>query len=398
MSLFVLIYGAMAQLYLALAVLLTFPGAYLRLTGSHVSHGVEAFLFGLAILGAAFLLSWAAEVAQKDISQALAVAILALIAVLPEYAVDLYFAWKAPHEPAYSHYATANMTGANRLLVGVGWSAVVLLYALRFRKVGVKLEPGHRTEILFLGLATAYSMVIPLKGRLDLFDCVVLLAIFTAYAWRVSKAEAHEPELLGPAKWLGEMPNVQRRVASCLMFAYSGTIIFMSAEPFAESLVAAGKGWGIDEFLLVQWLAPLASEAPEFIIALIWTFRGDAEAGLSALVSSKVNQWTLLIGTIPLVYSISAGKISSMALDEVQVHELWLTAAQSLFAVAILANLSLSWYGALALFVLFASQLVFPDIRMPLSGLYVGLALILFWRDRKHYPALFREGFFGQRR
>ena len=48
-------------------------------------------IFGLAIVGAAFAISWAAETAQLDISAGLAIAILALIAVLPEYAVDFVF-------------------------------------------------------------------------------------------------------------------------------------------------------------------------------------------------------------------------------------------------------------------------------------------------------------------
>ena len=47
-----------------------------------------ALMTGGGIVGAAFLLSWAAEVFQLDVSQALALALLALIAVLPEYAVD----------------------------------------------------------------------------------------------------------------------------------------------------------------------------------------------------------------------------------------------------------------------------------------------------------------------
>ena len=383
----------MARLYLFLAAALTAPGLWLKITGMHVTSGVEASVFGLAILGSAFMLSWAAEVAQKDISQALAVAILALIAVLPEYAVDMVFAWKAARQPEYAHYALANMTGANRLLVGIGWPAVVLLFALRFRKIGVKLEPGHRVEILFMGLATVYALILPWKETLSLVDAFFFLAIFTFYALRISKAETHEPELIGPAAWLGSFTAARRRMAAIGLFLYSGLIIFLSAEPFAEALVLTGKEWGINEFLLVQWLAPLASEAPEFIIALIWTFRGDAEAGLGALVSSKVNQWTLLVGTLPIVYSISSGRIAHLTLDLRQEHELWLTAAQSLFAVAILANLSLSWYGALMLFGLFGIQLVFEDLRVPLAWTYVVLAVLLMWRDRKSYPALFREGF-----
>jgi cation:H+ antiporter len=88
-----------------------------------------AALSGLAILGAAFLLSWAAELVQMDVSQALALAMLALIAVLPEYAVDAVFAFQAGQDPAVAQagYAVANMTGANRLLIGLGWSLLVLI-------------------------------------------------------------------------------------------------------------------------------------------------------------------------------------------------------------------------------------------------------------------------------
>ena len=84
--------------------------------------------------GAAFL-SRAAEVAQMDISQSLALAFLALISISAGYAVDMVFARKAGKELAlplaqqqgYAGLAAANMTGANRLLIGLGWSAVVLI-------------------------------------------------------------------------------------------------------------------------------------------------------------------------------------------------------------------------------------------------------------------------------
>ena len=84
--------------FIAGAMLLTLPSALMRLGAFGTVHKAPPFetvLFGIAILGAAFLVSWAAEVAQLDISKGLAIASLALIAVLPEYAVDLVFSWKA---------------------------------------------------------------------------------------------------------------------------------------------------------------------------------------------------------------------------------------------------------------------------------------------------------------
>ena len=360
------------------------PAAVLRITGVHGTPPVDALVFGAAILGAAFILSWAAEVAQMDISQAAAVAILALICVLPEYAVDLFFAWRAADDPQYAHYAAANMTGANRLLVGLGWPAVFLIFALRFRKKVLHLERSHRTEVLFLGLATAWSFLLPFKKSLSLIDTLVFVTLFGLYAWRVAKTESAEPELVGPSRLIGVLPTRLRRTIVVVMFLISATMILASAERFAEALVQSGKHLGIDEFLLVQWLAPLASEAPEFIVALVWAFRGQVSAGLGALVSSKVNQWTLLIGTLPVAYSINLGTPGALPLDERQQHELFLTASQSLFAVAVLLNLRMSWYGALLLFGLFASQLFVEHIRLQVSVVYLVLAVIVFVRDWGH--------------
>jgi cation:H+ antiporter len=165
------------------------------------------------------------------------------------------------------------------------------------------------------------------------------------------------------------------------MMGFAAVMILLSAERFAESLISTGEALGVNKFLLVQWVAPLASEAPEFIVALLWAFRGDAAAGLGALVSSKVNQWTLLIGTLPIAYSINLGKRGALELDLRQQHELLLTACQSLFAVAVLANLRLSWYGALLLFSLFAAQLFVEHIRVQMSVVYLALAVLVFTRD-----------------
>src|SRR5436190_20050837 len=114
-------------LFIIGAVLMTLPGVFLRVTGAHLDPLLAALLFGLAVVGASFLLSWAAEVAQHDIPQALALTILALIAVMPEYAVDMYLAFQAGRDPTskYGVLALANMTGANRLLIGLAWPMVV---------------------------------------------------------------------------------------------------------------------------------------------------------------------------------------------------------------------------------------------------------------------------------
>jgi cation:H+ antiporter len=373
--------------WLGSSMLLCVQWIFVHFAGLHLPPHFQALTSGVAIFGAAFALSWAAELSQKDIPQALAIALLALIAVLPEYAVDMYFAWTAGKDPSYAAFATANMTGANRLLIGVGWAAVVFTYWFTTRKRAVRLEPGHKIEIFYLGLATLYSFLIPLKGQLDLSDATALILVFIFYMRAAAKADHVEPELEGPAAMIEDWGTAARRAMTIIFFLLSGFTIFIAAEPFAEALLATGREYDIEEFVLVQWLAPLASESPEFIVAILFALKAQPGISMGALLSSKVNQWTLLIGMIPVAYTISAGQIAGMQMDPRQVEEMFLTAAQSIFAVAVLANLSFSVLEAVMIFVLFSTQLLFPDpqFRFYYSFLYIILAvgLVLFKKDAR---------------
>lgn len=385
-------------LLILLAVAVTFPALFVRLSGTHAHPGLSAALSGVAILGGAFLLTWAAEVAEMDIAQGLALAVLALVAVLPEYAVDLYFAWEAAKDPQYTSYATANMTGANRLLIGIAWPLIVVLYWFKTRKTEVVLNKERSIELVFLSLATIYSFIIPLKGTISLLDFVVLAGLFAGYVYRISQAEAHEPELMGPAALIGSFSPTIRRTWVAGLFLFAAAVILASAEPFAEALIHTGETFGIDKFLLVQWLAPLASEAPEIIIACILTLKGNAQAGMGAMVSSKVNQWTLLVGTLPLVYSLSLGEPGALHLDERQVEEILLTSAQSLFAIAVLANLNLSLWESAGLFFPFILQLFFPDtqVRYFFSVFYLVIAAIMIFKRRHDLRGFLHAGLFGK--
>ena len=383
-------------LWLVSVVLVALQWSVVHFSALHLAPEWQALSAGVAIFGAAFLLSWAAELAQLDIPQTLALAFLALIAVLPEYAVDMYFAWNAGKDPQYTQYAMANMTGANRLLIGVGWACVVFTYWMKTGARSFQLEPDHKIEVLYLGVATVYSFIIPFKGQLDITDAVVMIAIFVLYIRAASRAAHVEPELGGPAEMIAEWGQAPRRAVTIVLFLFSAFTIFIAAEPFAEGLLETGRDFGIEEFILVQWLAPLASESPEFIVAILFALKANPGASIGTLLSSKVNQWTLLVGMLPLVYMFSAGRFMPMYMDERQTEEILLTAAQSLFAVAVLANLSFSLAEAAMIFFLFFTQLLIPDprFRMYYSFLYILLAVGLFVfnrQSRRSFLTLLRD-------
>lgn len=413
------------------------PALVFRLGGIHPGTEAEVAIFGLGILSAAFLISTGAEAAQHDIPAALSVAVIALIAVLPEYAVDLLLAFEAASdipgvncgpsvgEACKSGLALANMTGANRLLLGVGWATVIFLFAwkaggprrlvttavrsswrgLRRQSADpdepeLSLPGGVGLDIGILAVATVYSFLIVVKGRIAIEDTIILGLLFLWYVIRLTRSPVHEPELEGPAAAIGGLPTLPRRIVVTFVIAYSAIVIGLSAEPFVHGLEQVGRDIGIGEFFVIQWIAPLASESPEFLAALYLVWRGSAGLGVNMLISSKVNQWTLLIGSIPVAYIAGGGALSGIASDSVQQAEVFITAAQSAFGVMLIIDRRLTARAGFALLGLFLAQLLtqffYQDDNTPrivFGVIYLVLtALMLAQHWRSILPVL-REAF-----
>jgi cation:H+ antiporter len=376
---------------IALCAMLTVPALFLRLSGAHPAAALGLLVFGAAVVASSFLLAWAAEAARVDISGPLAIAILAVIAVLPEYAVDLYFSYTAGHDPGYVQYAAANMTGSNRLLLGLGWPVVVLIAlwaASRRSGRGVRelvLDSGYRNELGFLLIASVVALVIPLSGQISLVLGFALLGFFVYYLWKAARAGTSEPDLTGPAARIGGLPARGRRLLVGALFVFAAAVIVASAEPFGNSLIATGTQLGIDRFLLVQWVAPLASEAPEFIVAIVFAVHGKGADAIGTLISSKVNQWTLLVGSLPIAY-LAGGGGTALLLDARQHEEFLLTAAQTLLGVAALLALRFPRWLAFTLLGLFAVQYAVPEqtARYVLCAIYAAIAVVALARNRRH--------------
>ena len=342
--------------------------------GENITPGMAVLIAGLAIVGAAFLLAWAAETAEKDVPQAFAIAVLAVLAVAPEYAVDALYAWQAgAGSSEAANLAVANMTGANRILIGLGWSGIALFTIYRAKRTGdaavehrsgfladvVSLDRDIATEIAFLLVATAYAFFIPLSGGVGPFDTLFLVGLFLLYLLVVIRGDAGaSEEHIGVPAYFQQYPKIPRIAVVLFGFAFSGAIIFTAVHPFADGLELLGLQYGIPEFFMIQWLAPLASESPELIVVAYLVHKARSTAGFNALISSKLNQWTLLIGTLAIVYSISAGAIGTLSFDSKQAAEIWITAAQSFFAIALLANFEISIREAVVLLILFATQVL----------------------------------------
>jgi len=401
------------------ALLLTAPWVGVQLLGIDLANGPTVAVSGVAVLGSSFLLAWAAETAEKDVPRAFAIAVLAILAVAPEYAVDALYAWNAGAQAGTAagseaaNLAVANMTGANRILIGLGWSGIAIMTVRLARRTEDAAVETHRglfadvvtldrsiaTEITFLALATLWAFFIPLGDGIDALDTVILVGIYATYILVVIFS-GHETveEHVGVPHYFQAFPRPQRVAFVLSGFAYSGLMIFTAVEPFAHGLEEIGTSIGVPPFFMIQWIAPLASESPELIVVAVLVFKARSTAGFNALISSKLNQWTLLIGTLAVVYSIALGRYGALPFDDKQTLEIWITAAQSYFALAILINLNISIREALALLVLFVSQVVleflilrdYLDVGLSshevLAGytvVYLVLGTLLFVRRRR---------------
>ena len=371
--------------------LVAVPGVGLRLTGADVDPMLAAALSGAGIVSGAFLLSWAAEVAELDISASLAIAVLALVAVLPEYSIEAVLAWDAgasfdPSTGAVTEETArvaANVTGSNRLLIGLGWSAVILIYWLR-RRDSVDLRREAGLEIALLAVVTVAILPIVVMGQVHIVLAVGLIALYGVYLWISATRDwisatrdVEEPDLVGTAAQIAELPVRQRRTVVVCLFLYAAAVIVLVAEPFVDGLVATGQDLGVDEFILIQWIAPLASESPEVIVGVMFALRGHPVAGLTALISASVNQLTLLVGSMAVLFSLSAGEVLSFPLDDRQATEFLLTAAVSAAGVLLVARRVVPWSTGAFLLLLFAVHLFFPasEDRMRFVFVYAGLAL-----------------------
>lgn len=370
------------------------PALVIRFAGLHPNPVASLLVYGAAVVAASFVLAWAAEAAQIDVSGGLAIAVLALIAVLPEYAVDLYYAYTAGHAPEYTQYAAANMTGSNRLLMGLGWPLVVLVGFAVARKLGdrrlsaLPLEPSNRVELGFLLIAGVIAFIVPVSGQIHIVLGAALLAWFGFYLYKLTRGDVEEPDLIGTAAAIGALPDRRRQGMVVGLFAVAAAVILVCAEPFAQSLIGAGTELGIDRFVLVQWLAPLASEAPEFIIAILFAARGKGTAAIATLISSKVNQWTLLMGSLPVAYVIGGGG-PALHLDGRQIEEVLLTATQTMMGIALVLSLRFGRGAAWALLALFVVQFPVTSTvgRLILCGVYAVLAVTAMVKNRRHLAA-----------
>ena len=356
-----------------------------------------------AVILAAMLIAWGAECGQFFVSQGMALAVLAWLQTLPEFAVEAMITWEAGRDPAKIHLVTANFTGSLRLFVGLGWPMVFFVQALwgdkkyqRKKWPAIQLEDEHAIAVSALLLPLCYFLYIWAKGTLNGFDGIVLILLYTGYLFVLTKLPTQDEEKVED---LGRFPKKIMRLKGKLrpmaivgLFAVGGGILCLSVEPFLHSMLSLALILGISQFVFVQWVAPFLSEFPEKVSAFYWAKTVTrAPMGLVNFVSSSINQWTVLVGMIPFIYALSIGSFQPIHFDAHQRLEILLTIAQSFLGFLFLASMDFRLLEAIGLFVLWLIQFICPGIREEITVVYfiwIGWELLSLFLKKERLPAL----------
>ncbi|MEO8431972.1 MAG: hypothetical protein ABI592_10720 [Acidobacteriota bacterium] len=342
-----------------------------------------------AMIGSAFLVAWGAEAAEFLMSQGLALAVLALVQTMPEFAVEAVIAWKAGKNPDMVHLAIANFTGSLRLLTGLGWPMIYGVATFfsrrrRGRPLGhIRLHDDHAVEVLGLLPPLAYFVVVWAKSSLSLVDAAVLtltyvlyLAVLLRLPARDEAEESHD-EIPRVSRWALSYTGGKRWLAVLALLGGGGLVIYFVAEPFLASMMALATSFGMSQFVFIQWVAPFLSEFPEKTSAFAWAKRiTRAPVALMNMVSSNINQWGILSALLAVIYCWSHGSTEPLPFDAFQRREILLTIVQAFLGWLFLASMTFEAYEAIGLFALWLIQFLIPSSREVMVWAYGAWILV----------------------
>jgi len=368
-------------------------GLVVHTTGSFLPVGVTTVGLGVGLIGASFMLAWAADAGETVFSGGLVLAAVALVGVLPEYTIEVHFAFVQE-----AGLVTANLTGATRLLL-TGATALPLLVAFLAQRRGqtpppIRLSSHRRLELGILLVTVVFGAQVVVRGSLTVIDGAVLLAFYVLYARRVQGSPDEAPAVVGVAAGLLSLPPSYRRPAVAALIVGAGLVVVTIANPFTHALLASGSSLGIDPYLMIQSVVPAATEAPEVVVVAVLVANRRPAQGLALFLASSVSQWTLGLGSLPIAYMAGGGGIALPMAPREQL-ELALTSSVTLFVVAALATLRPERADAFLVAGVFAAQVVWPTafVRFAATFILLVFAINLLASRRREVRPLLRAAF-----
>ncbi len=310
------------------------------------------------MLVATLLVFWATEAMQLFMPPGLAFALLAFFQTLPELSVESILAWHGR-----VHLLLAGLTGAIRLLIGFTVPASFAVTKLRGHSSLQFRMPATQRNLLYAWLAAwLYAVSLGIRGALSTPDGLVLWALYAWYVWTLRRQSSKPEQAENIESWLQRvcaMASGHRAALLGVMLAVGGFLIYFSSPRLLDGILRTSAVIGIPAFVSLQWIAPLISEFPETMSSLRWAAKPrEAALALSNVASSNLSQWTILAGSLPLIFALSphANWMGRIPMSSEQMAEWWLTLAQSAVLLVLLFRGVMRTWEASLLFGLWGAQ------------------------------------------
>lgn len=366
-------------------------GVAAQVVGAALPPYLALALLGTGLVGAGFLMAWAADAGESVFSGGLVLAAVALLTVMPEFVIEIRFAYVQATD-----LVTANLTGATRLLLtGAATVPLLLAWVARARAeraAFLTLAENRRLELAALLVTALFAVQIVVRGQLSALDGLVLVGLYVLYARRVQGTVGERAAVAGVPAGLVALPERRRRPAIAGMIAFAGVVVLIVANPFADAILAAGTSLGMDPYLLIQSAVPVATEAPEFVVVGVLVANRRPAQGMALFLASSVSQWTLGMGLLPLSY-LAGGGGPVMPLAAREQLEVSFTIACTLFIVAALSTLRPRRVDAALIGAVFLVQLAYPSpvVRLAATVVMAVFAADLLWENRREVGAALRS-------
>jgi len=377
--------------------------------------GLSGLLISLAIIFGAVMVGFGADMLEMILPSGVAIAVVALLQICPEFFVEWATVKRAAVEPEFVHNAMANLYGANKLLVGFGPPLVFFVYYFfsKFKKTeNIVFHEIKSYSIFVMIFAVAYNFILYLKNSLMWYDSIFLVIIYVASISFIGKMEvkyentrmAKDNDELKDSEhgWLmrnvhsmcrrhGVLVPARVYLFTLLFLAIGGGLLVGYAEPFLECLLHAATVAGISTFFFIGYVAPFMSEFPEKIVAVGFAMKGREDTAMVNFLSSILSQLTLLTAMVPAAFSYYKGELTGITFDPVQSHELLLVIAMMLFSIMMFLDLKFTIRESILALGLFIWQFIYPESRSTVTAVYFVIFLSYFLEmvlEKRHTEVL----------
>lgn len=356
--------------------------------------GIKGVLISLAIIVGALTIGTGADLLEMVLPSGVAIAIVALLQISPEFFVEWATVKKAAADPEFVHNAMANLYGANKLLVGFGPPLVFFVYyffSTHKKNDYIEFHQVKSFSIFVMVFAVLYNLFMYMKNSLMWYDSIALIIIYAFSITYIGRSEIRfqasgketddddprDAEHGGLQKWLhqacrrhGVIVPARVYLFALLFLGIGGGLLMGFAHPFLECLLEAAVAAGISTFVFIQYVAPFMSEFPEKTVAIGYAMKGREDTAMINFLSSILSQLTLLTAMVPLAFSYYKGTLTGIVFDKVQSQELLLVVAMMLFSLMLFLDLKFTPRETVLAISLFLWQFIWPESRHTVTMVY----------------------------